>query len=633
MKEPVQNRLQGLRDKAKDLPRSPGVYMFRDDRGEPLYVGKAHSLRSRVGSYFGKPALRSVKGKRLAGRIREIETFPVEGDAEGLLLEWNLIREFAPPFNIQLRDDKSFPYVKVTVNEPFPRVFVTRWLEEDGARYFGPFTDVGAMRRALRMVKRMYTVRSCRYRMPAEMPPRPCLDYHIGRCKAPCAGLQTQEEYRAMVDEILLILSGRTGALRRQVTQKMQGAAEAMEYEEAGRLRDVLRGLDSIETRQRAVGPRADDCDAIGLAREGSTACGAVLKVREGRLIGRHVRYFGNASQQEDDVVLETAVKGFYLRKGVRPPRVVLLPRGFGGQDLLRECLESTRGEPCELVVPARGYKADLVLMAGKHAQHILAQDGLSTVSHIPTGISEEGNAGAVAAPGAASLERELGLDRPPGTVVCFDISTLGGSESVGSCVWSTETGTDKSEYRRFRIREAESGMPDDYAMMQEVVRRYFERRVLEGRPLPDLVVVDGGKGQLSSARQAMEAAGVSDLPVAALAKRDEEVFVPDKSDPIRLSRSDPGLRWLQRARDEAHRFALDYNRSLRRRRTLRSRLGDVPGVGPAREQALLTRFGSLDAVRRSSAQQLCSAPGIGLSTAQAILSALRADHPGNGAE
>ena len=614
-------RTARLRKQVSGLPATPGVYLFRDGDGEALYVGKAKSLRARVRSYFGADSTRSLKISRLAREIDRIETFPVQSEAEALLLEWNLIKEFSPPFNIQLRDDKSYPYIKVTVAEPFPRIFVTRRLIDDGSRYLGPFTDVRAMRRALRTIKQMYTIRSCHYRMPEELPPRPCLDYHIGRCKAPCAGLQSQEDYRAMIDEILEILGGRTAGVRRSVEARMKEASERLEYERAAELRDVLRGLDVLRSRQAAVDARGGDHDAIGFARDDELVCGVVLSVREGRLVGRRVHYLGNADDEDSAALLGAFVKGFYMRQDEIPPEL-LVSEPFEDMELVSEYLAARREAPFRIFSPVRGSKLDLVRAAAKNASHILDQDRLERASRRARRRASEGSAPAA----AVRLAEALDLAAPPRTIVCFDVSTLAGKESVGSAVWLADGSPNKSEYRRFRIRESGDEHPDDYAMMQEIVSRYFDRRVREGHELPDLVVVDGGRGQLSAARQAMDAAGVSDLPTVALAKREEEVFLPTSAVPVRLPRTDVGLHWLQRARDEAHRFALEYNRTLRRRRTLRSRLSEVPGVGPAREQELLKKFGSLAAVRSASAEDLARTRGIGPAMAAAILEALADD-------
>ncbi len=613
-------RFDRLRSEAGELPDRPGVYVFRDGDGDVLYVGKAKSLRSRVRSYFGSEAGRGVKLRELARRIRDFETFVLDSEAEALLLEWNLIKEHEPRFNVQLRDDKSYPYVKVTVQEPFPRVMVTRRLERDGSRYFGPYTDVGGMRSALRMLKSLYPVRSCHYDMPEEMPDRPCLDYHIGRCEAPCAGHQSREEYRAMIDEIVGVLSGRTGEVKRSVRERMAEAAEELDFERAAELKEVLEGLSSMERGRAPVDFRGGDRDVLGVARRGATACGVVLRVREGRLMGREVHFLREPDAAGDGLA-GAFVKGFYLRQEDLP-RELLVPEDFEDRALVAEYLSVRRDAPFRIRVPARGRKRRLVELAEENAGHLLRRE----LDGDGSGSPDDGTA--VRGAAGEALADRLGLEAPPRSLLCFDVSTLQGADSVGSAVWLGPDGPRKDEYRRFRIRGTEEGRSDDYAMMQEIVGRYFQRRVREGGVVPDLVVVDGGKGQLGAARQAMEAAGVSDVPVVALAKREEEVFLPERSEPVRLDRTDAGLHWLQRARDEAHRFALSYNRNLRKRRTLRSRLSEIEGVGPSREQALLRRFGSLDSIRRATEEELAATPGVGRTTAERIRTALTDEGP-----
>ena len=606
-----------LSEQIRRLPSLPGVYMFRDADGEILYVGKARSLKSRVRSYFGRSIQRSFKERELSVRTATVETFVVDTDAEALLLESNLIKEHAPRFNVQLRDDKSFPYVKVTVHEPFPRVLVTRRLERDGSRYFGPFTDVGAMRRALRLVRRLFTVRSCHYALPREAPDRPCLDYHIDRCRAPCVGLQTQEEYRAMVEQILDILAGHTGTLRKDVLAGMEEAAEDLEFERAAELRDVLRGLDTLERRQTSIDFRGGDRDVLGIARSGGVASCIFLRVREGKLLGREAHFVDLGEGDSDTRSITTAaIKGAYLRREDLPPEL-LVPSDFEDRELVESVLAERAGRAFRILIPSRGRKRRLLELAEENALHLLRER---------EDLAATGRRADEPPPAARELAVALELTQIPRSLVCFDVSTLAGTDSVGSLVWLADGAPRKSEYRRFRIRHTPDGQSDDYSMMQEIVGRYFQRRVAEDRPLPDLVVVDGGKGQLGAARHAMESAGVSDVPLVSLAKRDEEVFVPGASAPLRLDRRNAGLIWLQRARDEAHRFAIEYNRSLRRKRTLRSRLSDVPGVGPVREQDLLREFGSLAAIRRARPEDLAAIRGIGPATARRILVELGRD-------
>ncbi len=598
-----------LERKLDELPRRPGVYLLRDAAGDLLYVGKAKSLRSRVRSYFGADARAHPKLRRLRAEVADVETIITGSEGEALLLESTLIREHTPPYNIQLRDDKSYPYVKVTVQEPFPRVLVTRKLERDGSRYFGPFTDVKAMRRALRVIKSTFTVRSCDYPLPDRAPDRPCLDYHIDRCKAPCVGYQSREDYREMIDRILEILAGRTTELRGRVQREMEEAADDLEYERAAELRDVLKGLDVLRRRQTTVDFRGGDRDVLGIARSSGHTCAVLLRVRDGHLLGRDARFLREAEDGSMQELVGAAIRDFYLPAADVPAEILVaaLP---ADRETLSGVLSERHGARVEIQRPRRGQKRRLVELAEENARHMADERALQREAPV---VGET--------PAAAHrLQGALDLPTPPRSIVCFDISTLGGSDSVGAAVWLRDGKPDRSGYRRFRIRETPEGETDDYAMMQEVVGRYFHRRIAEEGALPDLVLIDGGRGQLGAALQGMEAAGASDLPVAALAKRLEEVYRPGRDTPVRFATSDPALHWLQRARDEAHRFAVGYNRRLRRRRTLHSRLSEIPGVGPKREADLLQEFGSVAEIRRASADELTRVKGIGRTTAQRIL-------------
>ena len=589
-----------LDKKLRHLPKEPGVYLFKDDRGEILYIGKANSLRARVRSHFAQP-LPGPKNEEMLRRVADVDTIVVGSEAEALLLEANLIKSHRPRFNIRLRDDKRYPYIKVTVAEPFPRVFVTRRLENDGSRYFGPYTDVGSMRHALEVIKRLHTVRSCRYDLPNDAPARPCLDYHIGRCLAPCVGLQEQDAYRGMVTEILGILGGDVAPVRRRVRSEMARAAAALEFERAGNLRDVLTGLDAIERRQRALDVRGGDQDVVGLARDGDRACAVLLRVRGGKLLGREVDFFENLAEDEEEGALAAAATRFYLGRGERGredlPREVLLPADFEDRGPLAELLEEAAGRRVRLHVPQKGDKLRLVELANQNARHLLEERSV---------LSEEVDARADDL--LYELQEALELMVVPRRIVCFDISHTQGSELVGSAVLFENGEPLKAGYRRFRIR-GEWGN-DDFRSMAEVVGRYFGRLVEEGEPLPELAVIDGGKGQLSAARRALEAAGAADVAVCALAKREEEIFVPGRPAPVRLPRASAVLRLLQRIRNEAHRFAISYNRTLRKKRTLASELTEIRGIGPARRQALLQRFGSVRALREASPEQIATVPG-----------------------
>jgi excinuclease ABC subunit C len=542
--------------------------------------------------------------------VDDVETIVVGSEAEALILEANLIKEHTPRFNIQLRDDKRYPHIKVTVQEPFPRVFVTRRIRNDGARYFGPFTAVGPLRQALEVVKRIYTVRSCRYRLPEEAPPRACLDYHIGRCKAPCVGLQTQEDYRSMIDEILRILGGDTETLRGEVEVRMNEAAGRLEFEAAGRLRDVIKGLDSLAREQRVDRVAGGDEDVVGLARDGGEGAAVVLRIRKGTLLGRENLRFTDVEDATEADLLAALVSRFYLGRGGEGrtdlPREVLLPHDFDGMQVLEEVLGQDAGRAVKVRVPRRGEKRRLVALAGENARHAL-EDRLLNLEYQDT-----------RADGALyALQERLDLKVVPRLIVCFDISHTQGAETVASAVVFQNGEPRKAEYRHMKIKGDWGN--DDFRSMEEAVFRYFRRRMEEDRPLPDLVLIDGGKGQLSSARSALQELGLEHVAVAALAKKEEEVFLPGNAASVRMSRRDPALHVLQRLRDEAHRFAVSYNRKLRSKRTITSELSRIPGIGPGRQQALLTRFGSVRGIREATVEEIARVPGFSETLAQRV--------------
>ena len=601
-----------LQDQIAAVPDRTGVYTFRSADGDILYVGKAKSLRSRVKSYF-RADVKAVKTEELVRRVASVDTIVVGTEAEALILEANLIKEHHPRFNVQLRDDKRYPYVKVTVHEPFPRVWVTRRVVDDGSRYFGPYTAVGNMRRALDVLKRLYTVRSCRYDLPGEAPGRPCLDYQIGRCQAPCVGLQTQAAYRAMIDEILLVLEGETEAIRGQVDTRMRAASEALDFESAAQLRDVIQGLDGLAREQRVQKVGGGDHDVVGLARDGSFATAVILKIRRGRLLGRDTVRFHDILDEDDAALLASFSSRYYLSRGEQVPgelpREILFPARFEDRVLLGEVLSEAAGRRIVTHTPARGEKRRLVELANQNARHAL-EDRVTA----PT---DRGRADDV----LYQLQDRLELKVVPRLMVCFDVSHTQGTETVASAAVFQNGEPRKSEYRHMRI-QGEWGN-DDYRSMAEVVRRWFTRRADEGKRLPDLVLIDGGKGQLSAALGALEGLGVADVAIAALAKREEEVFFPDRAEPVHLDRRDRALHLLQRIRNEAHRLAVGYNRKLRKRRTIRSELGDIPGIGPTRQNALLSRFGSVPGVRKATEQEIARMPGFSRVLATRVLTYL----------
>jgi excinuclease ABC subunit C len=586
------------------LPDQPGVYLWKDAAGEIVYVGKAKSLRSRVPGYLSGGDPTTPEREALARQIAALETIVVPSEAQALLLENNLIKEHQPRFNIRLRDDKSYPQIAVTLGEQFPRVLVVRRVAIVGARYFGPYTDVATLRQTLKIIRRIFTVRSCHWNLPGEAPDRPCLDYHIDRCKAPCVGYQTRAEYQRMIDDVVLFLEGKTLDVRTGLRERMQGASTARDFERAAQLRDALQWLNQVEQPQTVEVVGGGDADAIGLARDGDDACGVILRIRDGRLIAREQRFLEHVEHAPEDQVLSAFLVGYYLPLDQRAARVVL-PYAPADLEPLRELAPGA-----EFLVPQRGTNAKLAELADQNARHLLDSFKIEAFD-----IDER------AADPVFALGRDLGLAVVPRALVCIDISTNQGRDTVGSLVWFEGGRPRKAEYRRYKIKGI--AQQDDYAAMHEVVTRFLRRRLEETKPLPDLMVIDGGKGQLGAALDAARGAGLERLPIVSLAKRDEEVFLPNQPDPLRLSRRSPSLKLLQRARDEAHRFAVSYSRKRRSQRTITSELLRIPGIGPSRRRALLERFGSLAGVKTATPGEIAALPGFSTRLAERILEGL----------
>ena len=595
--------------KLPHLPDSAGVYLWKDASGKVLYVGKAKRLRSRVRSYVSDAHLGGVKTQALMRHAVDVDTIVVPTEAHALILEANLIKEHHPRFNIALRDDKSYPYIKVTMQEPFPRVYVTRRLQNDGARYFGPYTDVGQMRRALNVVKRLFTVRSCNYDMPTSMPERPCLDFFIKRCKAPCALHQSQAEYRAMIDEVIYFLDGRTDEVVQRVRERMELAAESLDFERAAELRDALKHLERMEEPAIVMQVEGGDRDVIGYARDGDDACVAVMKIRRGKLLARNHHFLENIEGEPDTTVLSAYLARTYLAFEEKAPEL-LVPFDFEDRELLQESLQHTK-----VHAPQRGPRRELLDLAQQNARHLLEEFKLSA-----------DEADERASNPVYELQRELKLQTLPRSFVCFDISTAQGTDTVGSCVWFENGRPRRGEYRKFKVRTVTG--TDDFASMGEVVSRYFTRRIDEKEPLPDLIVIDGGKGQLGAARSVLEGLGLASIPLISLAKREEEIFVAGRFQPLRLPRRSGALRLLQQARDEAHRFAITYNRKRRTMRTVTSELLSIPGIGPKKRRALIHRFGSIQGIRDASDADIAALPGFTAASAQKLRAALDATSP-----
>ena len=594
-----------LQRKLDTLPDGPGVYLWKDAAGQVLYVGKAKRLNSRVRSYFANDFVDSPKNRLLMRLVADVETIVVPSEAQSLLLENNLIKEYRPRFNVRLKDDKSYPSIAVTLGETFPRVLVARRRDIPGARYFGPYTDVGQLRRTLAVIRRLYTVRSCSDDLPAERRERPCLDYHIGRCLAPCVGWQLADDYRRMVDDVLAFLEGRTQDVRVRVREAMFAASEREDYERARDLRNALKWLEKLEEPSAVEIIGKGDADAVGYARDGDDAVCVLVRVREGRVIGREHRFFEGVEEEDDDAILGGFLVQYYGIAEGRARRLVV-PFPPADWDALREILAGT-----EWVVPQRGTAQRWLELADGNARHLLESLRIESFE------TEERAEDPVYA-----LGRDLGLAVVPRSFICVDISHNQGRDTVGSLVWFEAGRPKKSEYRKFKIRGI--GQQDDFAAIAEVLTRYLTRRRDESLRMPDLMVIDGGKGQLSAAVGAAAAVGVTEVPIISLAKREEEVFIPGRPEPLRLPRRSPSLRLLQRARDEAHRFGLAYNRKRRTERTITSALLNIPGIGAARRRVLLERFGSLAGVRTASVAELGSLPGFSAALAERIISHLK---------
>ena len=589
-------------EKLKLLPDSPGVYIMKDDHGKIIYVGKAIVLKNRVRQYFQSSRNHTPKVRAMVSHIADVETIMTANEVESLILEANLIKKHRPRYNIRLKDDKSYPYVKVTVQEDFPRVFITRRVLRDGARYFGPYTNVTALRDSLKLLRRLFPLRTCR-----TMPERPCLEYHIKRCLAPCVGKVEAEDYRAMIRAVLLFLEGRTDDVERELEQRMNAAAEAYHFETAARLRDQLSAVRTAAERQNIV-TGAGDQDAVGMARSAAGVCVQIFFIRGGKMIGRE-HFLLRGSEEESDADILRAFLEQYYNQATFVPREVLLPCAIdaAAQATIEAWLAARKGSgKVTLLTPQRGTKHDIVQMATGNAAKFLADE------EARRSLLDEQTLGAV-----EELGRYLGLKHPPRRMECFDISHNQGQETVASMVVFEDGAPKKSDYRRFKIRSTE-GKPDDFLSMREVTTRRYVG--LPEEELPDLIIIDGGKGQLSSALEIIRhAAGHKDVPVVGLAKQFELVFTEGNSEPVELPRRSQALYLIQRIRDEAHRFAITFHRKLRGKRNLVSVLDHIVGIGPKRRQSLRTHFGSLEKIKEATVEELAAAPGMNRTSAEAV--------------
>jgi excinuclease ABC subunit C len=611
----VENGVQG---QLKTLPAKPGVYLFRDARGEVLYVGKAKSLRSRVRSYFQKTTDGRAQIALLPERVAELEVIVTGSEVEALHLEQNLVKRHRPPFNVRLRDDKSFPYIAVTVEDEYPRVMFTRERHRRGVWYFGPYANAKKVRETLDVLNRVFPYRPCEGPKPGRHSGIPCLDYHIDRCLAPCVGYVSKEDYRAIIDSVIEFLSGDVKPVQRELEAKMQEAAREERFEDAARYRNRLHAVQHLVERQSVERQSVGNVDVIGFAAEGDRAVVQIFPLRGGKMIDRYSFHLENVGGQDLNTVLESFGLEYYGSVPSVPPQIVV-PRDAGDLSALAEFLSEKRGARVEVRSAERGEKRRLQQLADENAHHALVTEQAAT---------DQKRARRVEA--LEELREALNLESLPLRIECYDISHAMGQDPVGSMVDFQDAVSRKADYRKFGIKTAGAD-PDDFAAMAEVISRRFAR-LSDGTgethdasfaATPNLVVIDGGKGQLSAALAAMQAYDLPRVAVIALAKRIEEVYVPGRPDPIVLSRHNPGLQLLQRIRDEAHRFALDFHRQRRESRGFASIFDDLEGVGPARRRALLNHFGSVDEMLGATQEELEGVPGVPAKTARRIYAQL----------
>lgn len=603
---------EGFNDNIKNalavLPDKPGVYLMHDAEGKVIYVGKAVVLKNRVRSYFRNLASHTPKVKAMVAKIAEIETIVTSSEVEALILECNLIKKYRPRYNISLKDDKTYPYLKVTMQEDFPRLHMTRRLSRDGAKYYGPYADAGAMYATMKLLKSMFPLRTCRKMNPD----RPCLNYHIKRCLAPCAGYVSKEEYGKMIKSVCMVLDGRTTELERDLKQRMQEAAEEYAFEEAARLRDQLQAVERLNESQKAVTNNGGDMDVIGFAQDMTGNCLQIFFVRKGKLIGRDNFFLQDGGEAPQEVL--TAFLKQYYNEATFIPREIVLPQlpEAEEQQLIELWLRQKAERKVELIQPQRGVKRELLQLANDNAQKLL--DERLRKGSLSLKNDEQA---------AEELQQALGLEHSLERMDCFDISHTQGSETVASMVVFRKGSISKKDYRKYKIVSAE-GKPDDFKSMQEVVYRRYK----DYEDLPNLVVIDGGKGQLSSALEVIRGLGLADLPVVGLAKREEEIFIPHQSTSILLDRDSAALHLIQRIRDEAHRFAITFHRKLRGKRNLVSVLDHVEGIGPKRRQALWKAFKTLDAMKAASVEELAAVEGMNSAAAQTLYDFFRLELP-----
>jgi excinuclease ABC subunit C len=595
-------RREAFADRLKALPPRPGVYIFRNPKGDVVYVGKAASLRSRVRNYFGAPHALEPKTRALVEQIADFEYIVTASAQEALHLEATLVKRHQPFFNVRLKDDKHYPYLRIDVQNDWPRVEIARRVAADGARYFGPYASASSVRTTLNIVKKLFPWRSCTKAITGT-DPRPCLDYYIHRCIAPCTGYCSKEEYDAVISQTVLFLEGKTGEVVRSVRRQMEAAAEALDFERAALLRDQLRAIESVAEKQVVERTRPADEDVFGLARDETEGCVQVFFIRGIQMVGRDFFTLDGVKDESDAGVLGSFLKQFY-ESAVYVPKTVVVPFPVAEANLIADWLSERRGSRVTVAVAQRGPRRKLVDLAGENAREslqMLRVRWLADRDKTERALLE--------------LEEELNLPGPPRRIECYDISNFQGSLAVGAMATFEDGRPDRERYRKFRIRTVEGA--DDFRMMREVLDRRLSHLSETGEEAPDLLVIDGGKGQLGVAEEVLESRGLAGrIRAIALAKErrrrgtTERIFVPGRSDPLPLSQDSPESLLVQEIRDEAHRFAVRYHRELRRKSTLRTGLEGIPGIGRERREKLIERFSTLKGIRSASQESIAEVLG-----------------------
>ena len=610
------NLKQSFQSSLNKLPKSSGVYLMKDESNQVIYVGKASNLRNRVSSYFQSYSRHDFKIRTLVSKISRFETIVTESEQEALILESNLIKEHQPKYNARLKDDKSYPFIKIDVSEQFPQVYITRRVnKKDGARYFGPYANAGSVRKTLKLLKKLFPYRSCTKTITGS-DDRACLDFHIGRCVGPCIGAADKYDYKNVIDQVILFLEGKTNKVVKNIQQKMLQASNSLEYESAAVYRDQLKSIENLQESQKVVSLNSDNYDAIAIAQNQNESWVEVFFVREGKLIGRDNFSMTSNLKTQPSELTAAFIKQFYLNS-TAIPKLILIKQPLDDEKTIADWLSIKSSQNVQFHIPIRGKKRQLLKMVSDNANNGLNQLLIrrsTAQKNVNSALSE--------------IQESLHLPNIPKRIECYDISNISGTNPVGSMVVFENGSPAPNKYRRFKIKNI-PGI-DDYSMMQEMLERRFKRlnestsdnisSDQNWKTMPDLIVIDGGKGHLTSALEVLLHSGLNEISITSLAKENEELFVPESPEPIILPRDSQGLFLLQRLRDEAHRFAITFHRQLRSQKSLKSKIDDVPGIGPKKRKLLINHFGSMKNIQKSSIEEISSLPGINKSLAKTLL-------------